>query len=163
MELRGDKVVLRQSSAQDAAELVRIRDTPEVLEQWGPTNFAEDLADTDVEWWTVRFGERIVGAVQWYEHDDPDFHHAGMDIFLDPAVHGQGLGTDTVRTMARHLVTTLGFHRLVIDPAAANAAAIACYTKAGFKPVGVMREYWRDPQGVWQDGLLMDLLAAELR
>jgi aminoglycoside 6'-N-acetyltransferase len=29
----------------------------------------------------------------------------------------------------------------------------------GFKPVGLMREYWRDPDGVWRDGLLMDLLA----
>jgi len=29
--------------------------------------------------------------------------------------------------------------------------------------VGVLRRYWRDPQGVWQDGLLLDLLADELR
>jgi len=28
--------------------------------------------------------------------------------------------------------------------------------------VGVMRRYWRDPEGVWQDGLLLDLLADEL-
>jgi aminoglycoside 6'-N-acetyltransferase len=28
--------------------------------------------------------------------------------------------------------------------------------------VGVMREYWRDPDGVWRDGLLLDLLAREL-
>jgi hypothetical protein len=25
----------------------------------------------------------------------------------------------------------------------------------------VMREYWRSPEGVWRDGLLMDLLARE--
>jgi len=24
-----------------------------------------------------------------------------------------------------------------------------------------MREYWRSPEGVWRDGLLMDLLARE--
>jgi len=56
----------------------------------------------------------------------------------------------------------LGHHRLVIDPAAHNVAAIRCYRKVGFRPVGVMRRYWRDPSGEWRDGLLMDLLAEEL-
>jgi hypothetical protein len=28
--------------------------------------------------------------------------------------------------------------------------------------VGVLRKYWRDPDGVWQDGLLLDLLSEEL-
>jgi aminoglycoside 6'-N-acetyltransferase len=33
----------------------------------------------------------------------------------------------------------------------------------GFRPVGVLREYWWDATlGRWVDGLLMDLLAAEL-
>jgi aminoglycoside 6'-N-acetyltransferase len=54
-----------------------------------------------------------------------------------------------------------GFHRLVIDPAADNVAAIRCYEKVGFKPVGIMRQYERDDHG-WHDGLLMDLVAAEL-
>ncbi|TMK64523.1 MAG: GNAT family N-acetyltransferase, partial [Actinobacteria bacterium] len=26
---------------------------------------------------------------------------------------------------------------------------------------GVMRRYWRDPDGTWRDGLLMDMLADE--
>jgi aminoglycoside 6'-N-acetyltransferase len=73
-----------------------------------------------------------------------------------------------VRTLARHLIEERGHHRLVIDPAADNAAAIACYAKVGFRSVGVMRRYERDrgPGGVrtdgWHDGLLMDLLAEEL-
>jgi aminoglycoside 6'-N-acetyltransferase len=33
----------------------------------------------------------------------------------------------------------------------------------GFRPVGVMRRYERGPDGVWHDGLLMDMLAGELR
>ena len=64
--------------------------------------------------------------------------------------------------MARHLVDDLGHHRLVIDPAAHNERAIRCYEKVGFKRVGVQREYWLDADGVWRDGLLLDLLAEEL-
>jgi aminoglycoside 6'-N-acetyltransferase len=85
-----------------------------------------------------------------------------MDIYIDPAVHGQGLGTDAVRTLARHLIVDHGYHRLVIDPAADNVAAIRCYRKVGFHSVGVMRQYERGPDGHWHDGLLMDLLADEL-
>lgn len=55
-----------------------------------------------------------------------------------------------------------GHHRLTIDPATANAAAIRSYSKVGFKPVGIMRAYERDHRtGAWRDGLLMDLLADE--
>ena len=53
-------------------------------------------------------------------------------------------------------------HRLTIDPAADNAAAIRCYKKVGFRPVGVMRRYEQGAEGTWHDGLLMDLLAEEL-
>jgi aminoglycoside 6'-N-acetyltransferase len=50
----------------------------------------------------------------------------------------------------------------VADPEVENETAIACVRKAGFRPVGVAREYLRDRSGVWKDGLLLDLLAKEL-
>jgi aminoglycoside 6'-N-acetyltransferase len=67
-----------------------------------------------------------------------------------------------VRTLARWLVEERGHHRVTIDPAAANARAIRCYERVGFRPVGAMRRYERGPGGDWRDGLLMDLLPEEL-
>jgi aminoglycoside 6'-N-acetyltransferase len=64
--------------------------------------------------------------------------------------------------MARYLIEQRGHHRLTIDPAADNAAAIRCYEKVGFRPVGVMRRYEQGPDGTWHDGLLMELLAEDL-
>ncbi|BFV55826.1 GNAT family protein [Kitasatospora sp. CMC57] len=165
--LHGTAVTLRPATVQDVAPLAAIRATPEVFARWRGTadlaaEVAEDLADPGTEVFAIEHAGRVVGAVQWYAENDPDYRHAGIDIFLDPAVHGQGLGTVAVRVLARHLTTTLGFHRLVIDPAADNTAAIRCYTKVGFRPVGVMRAYERGSDGTWHDGLLMDLLADEL-
>jgi RimJ/RimL family protein N-acetyltransferase len=34
---------------------------------------------------------------------------------------------------------------------------------AGFRPVGIMHRYERGADGAWPDGLLMDMLAGELR
>ena len=68
-----------------------------------------------------------------------------------------------MRTLARHLFEVRGHHRLTIDPAAANTRAIRAYERVGFKPVGVLRQYERGPDGTFRDGLLMDMLAGEQR
>ena len=47
------------------------------------------------------------------------------------------------------------------EPAVENETSIACFRKAGFQPVGVVRQYLRDPSGAWRDGLWLDLLAKE--
>ncbi|MYW22031.1 GNAT family N-acetyltransferase [Streptomyces sp. SID2955] len=165
--LQGALVVIRPTRAEDVPALALIRATDEVRARWRGgddlgADIAADLEDPDCNCLTVHHQQRIVGMIQWYSEEEPDYRHAGIDIFLDPAVHGSGLGTDAVRTLARHLVDDHGYHRLVIDPAADNASAIRCYEKVGFRPVGIMRQYERGQDGTWHDGLLMDLLATEL-
>jgi aminoglycoside 6'-N-acetyltransferase len=61
----------------------------------------------------------------------------------------------------RHLFDELDHHRITIDPATANTAAIACYARLGFRTVGTMRSYERRSNGTWADGLLMELLATD--
>jgi aminoglycoside 6'-N-acetyltransferase len=166
-ELQGAQVRLRPAATTDIAELARIRATPEVRRRWRggedmTVAVADDLAQADVETFVIELDGRVVGATQWHAETEPDYRHASIDIYLDPVMHGRGLGTDAVRTLARHLIVDQGHHRLVIDPAADNAAAIRTYSKVGFRPVGLMRRYERDMDGTWRDGLLMDLLADEL-
>ena len=164
--LAGSAVTLRPSTSEDIAPLARIRATPEVRHRWRGTDLVAeigaDLADEELHLFTVEdaAGE-VIGLIQYAEEDDPDYRHASIDVFLDPGVHGQGLGVDTVRTLVRHLVRDRGHHRLTIDPAADNEPAIACYAKVGFRAVGIMRQYERNDDGSWADGLLMDLLASE--
>jgi aminoglycoside 6'-N-acetyltransferase len=64
--------------------------------------------------------------------------------------------------LAGYLFEQRGHHRLTIDPAAANDRAIRSYSTVGFRPVGVMRQYERGPDGRFHDGLLMDMLRGEL-
>jgi aminoglycoside 6'-N-acetyltransferase len=165
--LRGALVTLRPSTGGDIPALAAIRTTPEVYTRWRGGDdltaaVTEDLEDPGARTFAVEHDGRVVGAIQWGAEDEPDYRHANIDIYLDPAVHGRGLGTDAVRALARHLIDDHGYRRLVIDPAADNAAAIRCYRKVGFRPVGIMRQYERGPDGSWHDGLLMDLLAEEL-
>jgi aminoglycoside 6'-N-acetyltransferase len=164
--LRGARVELRLITGEDAPRLRELRTRPEVAKWWHPLEDDFPLADEPE---AVRYAVRrvddpaVVGLVQYGEENTPEYRHANIDIFLDPAVHGQGLGRDTVRTVALHLIRDRGHHRITIDPAAANAAAIRSYTAVGFRPVGIMRAYELDAEtGQWHDGLLMDALAEDI-
>ncbi|MEU5904694.1 GNAT family protein [Micromonospora sp. NPDC000316] len=165
--LRGRAVTLRPVTDDDVSALAAIRADPEVRRWWrGGDDLADsvraDLADDELTLYAIEHDGRVIGAIQWYAESDPDYRHASMDIFLDPAVRGAGLGVDAIRTLARHLIDEYGHHRFTIDPAAANSAAIRAYAKAGFRPVGVLRRHERGEDGRWHDGLLMDLLADDL-
>lgn len=165
-ELRGERVLLRPLTEADVPEVAAIQAQPGVASRWGEPDEEQlrgKAAGTDeCIAFAIEAGGEVVGLIQYHEEENPMYRHAGIDLFLSEHVHGQGLGTDAVRTMARYLVHERGHHRLVIDPAADNLAAIRAYEKAGFRAVGVLRRYERLPGGDWHDGLLMDLLADEL-
>ena len=158
-----DFVTVVPVDAVHVAELVRIRRTPEVFARWGAVEDGFPFDDPDAVVHTVLVDGEVRGMVQFSEETTPMYRHAGIDIFLDPVVHGRGVGRRAVWYLADLLIRERGHHRLVIDPAADNAAAIRCYAAVGFRPVGIMRDYEQAPDGTWHDGLLMDLLAGELR
>jgi aminoglycoside 6'-N-acetyltransferase len=151
---------------EDVPRMAEIQAQPGVARAWGQpteTELREKAEGTEgVVAFAIELNGDVVGLIEYHEEDDPMYRHAGIDIFLSEDVQGQGLGTDAVRTLALHLVKDRGHHRLTIDPAADNHAAIRAYEKAGFRRVGVMRQYERLPGGEWHDGLLMDLLADEI-
>jgi aminoglycoside 6'-N-acetyltransferase len=155
-------MILRPLAEGDEVELLRIHMTPEVIRWW-------DAPEQDFPWdepestrLTIEVDGAIVGLIQYTEEHEPKYRHAGIDLFLDPALHGRGFGSEAVRRVVGLLIDERGHHRITIDPAVKNVAAIRAYEKAGFKPVGVMRQAERDTDGSgWHDALLMELLAGE--
>lgn len=158
---RPGALTLRPLREGDAAELRRIHSMPEVARWW-------DLPEEGFPWsdepeatrLTIELDGVIAGMIQFSEELTPRYRHASVDLFLDPVLHGRGLGTEAVTRVARHLIEERGHHRLTIDPAVANAVAIRAYEKVGFRAVGIMCRYERDVDGDgWHDSLLMELLA----
>ena len=165
--LVGRQVTLRPGRPDDAPELRAILAEPSVSQWWGEpdpvTSIEADLrGGDDTVLLVMEIGRQVAGGIQYVEENTPMYRHAGIDIFLSGRFQGQGVGTEAVWLLARFLFEQRGHHRITIDPAAANAQAIRCYTKVGFRPVGVMRQYERGGDGTFHDGLLMDLLRGEL-
>jgi len=163
MVLRGPRVTLRTAGLDDAARLTSIRREPEIERRWGILEEGEmDEFVTDEKTFVVEVDGEVIGAVQYDEVEDPMYRSAGIDLYLTTPRHGEGLGSEAVRILARHLIEERGHHRLTIDPAADNAAAIRAYEKVGFRRVGILRSYEQGPDGTFHDGLLMEMLADEL-
>jgi aminoglycoside 6'-N-acetyltransferase len=167
MELHGDRVVLRPLEEDDVDRIVELGADPDVEQWWRGLTREHVLQkargeDEGVAVFAILADGEVAGMIQHHEETDEEYRSAGIDLFLGTPYQDRGLGTDAVRTMARHLIHDRGHHRLTIDPAAHNERAIRCYEKVGFKRVGIMREYWLDPDRVWRDGVLLDLLAREL-
>jgi aminoglycoside 6'-N-acetyltransferase len=165
--LRGERVLLRPVREEDAAPLLAMLVEPEVAAWWNVWDEARVRADliAEQEWEVVLAIEvagEVAGVLLVGEEDEPDYRHAAVDISLNAAHQGRGLGPEALRLVLGHLIAERGHHRFTIDPAAANTRAIRAYESLGFKPVGILRRYERHADGEWHDGLLMDLLADEL-
>lgn len=170
--LQGPGVTLRPIDESDADELLRIVSAPEVARWWEGYDRARVLDELVAEGDGGSFGivatgadgrpGPLVGLIQFYEQDDPDYRHAGIDLFVDPGHHGRGVGRTAILTLVRHLVDALGHHRVIIDPSIENERAIAVFTGLGFRKVGVMRRYERRADGSWGDNVLLELLADDL-
>ena len=158
--LTGQRVVLRPIGAADAPALRTIHALPEVLQWWGPP--AGDFPfgdDPDATRFAIVCDGETAGLIQYGEELEPSYRYASIDIFVDPRRQRRGVGSDAIATLVRYLIEEHGHHRVTIDPAADNQAAIRCYRKAGFRQVGVMEAAWRDfTTGRWRDALLMELV-----
>jgi RimJ/RimL family protein N-acetyltransferase len=130
---------------------------PHVHEWWGgdaPPTLDELRAEygpwlkphSPVQLYIAQLGDEAIGWCQsynamacaldgwWTEETDPGVH--GIDQFIaDPQRLNQGLGTRMVRSFARSLLAQPGVSKVQTDPHPANARAIRCYEKAGFRRV----------------------------
>jgi aminoglycoside 6'-N-acetyltransferase len=158
--LASERVRLTPLAPADAEALRAIRADPRVVQWWDDLEPDFPLHDEpESTRLTIHHEGEIAGMIQFAEELEPKYRQASIDIFVAPAHQGRGVGSEAIRLVVDHLLGERGHHRITIDPATGNAAAIACYTKAGFRPVGVMRLAERDSDGRgWHDSLMMELV-----
>jgi aminoglycoside 6'-N-acetyltransferase len=155
-------ITLRPLRVGDETALLAIHRAPEVVRWWDPPADGFPWDEPQSTRLVIEVDGVVAGLIQFGEEPEPKYRHAWIDLFVDPARHGQGVGSEAVRLVARLLFEERGHHRITIDPAADNVAAIRAYEKAGFRRVGVTRESERDADGGgWHDGLLMELLRSD--
>lgn len=76
---------------------------------------------------------------------------------------GQGDGGRFLAAILAEVFGNRGAHRLSLDSAPDNTAALRLWAGAGFVHEGTFRQCWRRPDGQWSDSHLFSLLAHEYR
>ena len=160
--LRGDRVVLRPLTHDDAPALLAILAEPGVASWWRRAEW-EQVTEEGAIVFVVTVEGETVGCIQFNEETDPDYRHAVIDIFVADAWQDRGVGSDAMRAVIDYLTERRGHHRLTVDPAVANERAIHVYERLGFRPVGIMRAYERTADDTWRDALLMELVVGDPR
>lgn len=149
---------LRPLVAGDIDAIAGILRQGSVARWWGP--YDRQRIDREMLRAGGTLAVECAGAVRGFvmvgDDADPEFRHATLDIALDEAHQGRGLGRAVLAAVVERLRAG-GHHRVTIDPAAENARAIRCFAAAGFREVGRLRMYQRLGDGRWHDGLLMEL------
>ncbi len=156
-----ERLILRPYQSADASALARLLADPAVRRWWPSPIDEPSLDDEFAGQWTILRGDQVVGILEAWEEDDPNYPSVALDIALAADCHGRGLGPEALRAAIAHFVSK-GHHRFSIDPNAKNARAIAAYAKVGFKPVGIARQAEIQLDGSRQDSLMMDLLSDEV-
>ncbi len=169
--LVGQVVTVRPGTLNDVGPLLDVRSQESVTRWWGPPDppaelirelIGEDPQEGDAVLLVLEVDGEVAGGVQYSEEPDPQYRHAGIDIFVGEKWQRRGVGTEAVWLVARFLFDHRSHHRLTIDPSVQNEPAARTYLAVGFQPVGIMRRYERGPDGSWHDGLLLDLLREDL-
>ena len=132
---------------------------PGVVKWWGPMEHGFPFDEPESQRFAIVADGEIVGMIQWGDTSYEDNRHAYVDIFVGDDYAGRGIGTEAMRAMTRVLIEEHGYHRIILDPAVENTAAIRSYEKAGFSPVGTFRRSYREHEsGDWRDELMMELV-----
>lgn len=149
--MRDGDLELRRFRPADAYALERLLAEPEVKRWWPDGDYDRHHG------WVVDVGGDLAGWIQYVEEPYEWYPSVALDIALTTELHGRGYGRRVLRLVIEHFAAK-GHHRFTIDPNVENERAIRSYAAVGFKPVGVLRAYERNPEGGWNDGLLMDLI-----
>jgi RimJ/RimL family protein N-acetyltransferase len=128
---------------------------PHVAQWWSEPSTLEDIKDeylptldgrSSTKAFIASLDDEPIGFIQvyvvqgsgdgWWE-DETDAGARGIDQFLADATRlNQGLGTAMIKAFVDRLFQDPGVSKVQTDPSPANARAIRCYRKVGFKDVG---------------------------
>ena len=142
-----------------AARLRELHQQPGVRKWWGPMEPHFPFDEPESQRFAIVADGEVIGLIQWGDDSYEDNRRAYVDIFVGDEHVGRGVGTEALRQMISTLIHEHGYHRITLDPAVENEAAIRSYEKAGFRRVGVLeRSYREHDSGEWRDELLMELV-----
>ncbi len=90
-----------------------------------------------------------VGAIDLFDFD-PMHRRAGVGIVVAAAHRQNGHASDALELLVKYSQSTLQLHQLYCSVTATNTKSLDLFSKAGFKEIGIRKDWLRTPDG-WDD------------
>ena len=159
-----ESLELEPLDVRHVARLRELHQQPGVLRWWGPMEPGFPFDEAESQRFAIVVDGEVAGLIQWGDDSYEEYRHAYVDIFLGDEHAGRGLGTEALKRVVQMLIDERGYHRIVIDPAVDNEAAIRSYEKVGFRRVGTHHLACLDRvSSEWRDELFMELVVEPAR
>ncbi len=145
-------IYLRPMKVEDAPDIVRWRNNPEVKKHY--IYQGEFTVESHLEWMkkhvdtgeVVQFmicvleTDQAIGCVNVQEIDRTH-NKAEYGIFIgEDTLRGKGIGTAAAKLMLKYCFEEAGLHRIYLRALASNKRAIKSYEKAGFTLEGILKD-----------------------
>ena len=119
---------------------------------WSKASIEEELNNILAKFIVAKDDEKVVGfAMCWFIMDEC---HIG-NIAILPKYRRKGIATmlldDLLKSTKEH-----GTNYLLLEVRRSNEPAIALYKKMGFKEFVVRKKYYKNPNGTYEDAIIMD-------
>ncbi|MFZ9278141.1 MAG: GNAT family N-acetyltransferase [Candidatus Limnocylindrus sp.] len=174
--LVGERVALRPHTADTLPALKRWYADPELVRL--ARHRSEPLSGDEVErlvrerfstaqmlafalYERVGLNEELIGSCTLANLDVENGAATFHLMIGEPSARGRGLGAEATRLVTRFAFEALGLHRISLTLFAFNEAALRCYTKAGFREEGRMRDAITRDGRRW-DEIQMGILATDV-
>ncbi|MFF3440172.1 GNAT family N-acetyltransferase [Streptosporangium sp. NPDC002721] len=171
--LRGDRVLLRAITKEDAVSLHRLNEEVETAAGATTSPWVPETVDQVVAYYEGRKPDpaNVGFAVQAISSGDllgtgsvwgiDTLNRNGhLGISLLPEARGHGYAPDALRLLCDYAFRIRGLHRLGLETLVTNSAMIAAAEKTGFRREGTLRAHaW--VAGSFVDEALFGLLASE--
>ena len=172
-----ERLVIRRFTTADAEAFARYRSIPEVAryQSW-EAPYSLDRARSFVGWMESHYPDE---RGEWYQlaiatRDDPGtligdcaFQAraaepliADIGYSLDPAVQGNGYGTEAISELVRYLFEDRTKHKVCADCDIRNEPSWKLLERVGFRREGEMHEAFWDGDG-WASEYLYGMLASD--
>lgn len=170
--LRSSRVTLRAPRPADVEWRIALGRHPEIVSMFGGSidHWEPMEAETAERWisslvahphaWIIEADSRGIGEIR-LDAMNPDDETARLAIgIFNPAMLGQGFGTEATHLLLAYAFGTLMLHRVSLRVLDFNTRAIACYKRCGFRIEGRERQNCRIGDAR-HDDIIMGLLRDE--
>lgn len=167
MNIHYQNIVIRNATAEDATTLCRWWNDGSVMAHAGFPNGINTTIDKIQK--SIATDDDAIHRRHIIEYDgipigESNYRNLGDRIaelgikICESSMQSKGLGTIILSIIIRHLFTSLGYQKVVLDTNLHNIRAQKTYIKLGFKQVRIRHNDWEDALGVPQSTIDYELI-----